>query len=476
MLNKMKKTRAGFTLVELIVVIAILAILAGVAIPVYSSYINRANKAADLTLLGAANAAFAAACLQHGFDHTDVSIATFAGTNTISGIKSITLKSGVTPLIALSANDQGYSAATLSAGHHAAELAVGEEFSKTFLSFFGDNKDTALQFYESVNVFVFKDGMFMESGVKGMSTSRDESTGTTTMTVTMENGKTATYTVTDSQVAAVNTSTYGSEMTVTDLVGDVGGMVDSLANVLGGGTAVAGMLQNFGIDLEALGITPPFDNDADKAALSNAVVLAVAKGFTYNGTDEEGNPIQIDAAQSGAYFAGVLGSKEGLTGLTTMLEDANIGAMMQADNLGAMVALYAVATGFSSSNASEGLVITDGDGNTYNSAQAYYEHINNEIASVASDPNLDSGAKGYAILDLMSGLKNMMLDSEGNFNDQYQQYIADGKLLNDTTGFVQAMQMIEMNSDGLVVSGAVSDGFNSGSISAIMEMLLHGNG
>ena len=42
---------AGFTLVELIVVIAILAILAGVGIPVYSGYITRANKQADMTLI-----------------------------------------------------------------------------------------------------------------------------------------------------------------------------------------------------------------------------------------------------------------------------------------------------------------------------------------------------------------------------------------------------------------------------------------
>ena len=41
---------AGFTLVELIVVIAILAILAGVGIPVYSGYITKANKQADMTL------------------------------------------------------------------------------------------------------------------------------------------------------------------------------------------------------------------------------------------------------------------------------------------------------------------------------------------------------------------------------------------------------------------------------------------
>ena len=47
------KSKAGFTLVELIVVIAILAILAGVAIPAYSGYITKAKDAAVISELDA---------------------------------------------------------------------------------------------------------------------------------------------------------------------------------------------------------------------------------------------------------------------------------------------------------------------------------------------------------------------------------------------------------------------------------------
>ena len=55
------KSKAGFTLVELIVVIAILAILAGVAIPAYSGYMDKANKAADDQIVNAVNTAINAA-------------------------------------------------------------------------------------------------------------------------------------------------------------------------------------------------------------------------------------------------------------------------------------------------------------------------------------------------------------------------------------------------------------------------------
>lgn len=45
------KTNKGFSLVELVVVIAIMAIIAAVAIPVYSTYVDKTNKAADEQLV-----------------------------------------------------------------------------------------------------------------------------------------------------------------------------------------------------------------------------------------------------------------------------------------------------------------------------------------------------------------------------------------------------------------------------------------
>lgn len=79
--------KAGFTLVELIVVIAILGILAAVAVPSYVGYINKASEAADTQLLSAVNTAFAAACVENQEDPADVTVSAVTFSNgAFSGI------------------------------------------------------------------------------------------------------------------------------------------------------------------------------------------------------------------------------------------------------------------------------------------------------------------------------------------------------------------------------------------------------
>ena len=65
----MFKKNGGFTLVELIVVIAILAILAGVAVPAYSGYIEKANEAADMTMLDAVKTAIVFEAIENDEGH-----------------------------------------------------------------------------------------------------------------------------------------------------------------------------------------------------------------------------------------------------------------------------------------------------------------------------------------------------------------------------------------------------------------------
>jgi len=93
MKNKLlKRANSGFSLVELIVVIAIMAILVGVAVPVYSSYIEKANAAKDEQLLGEINSAFAVVCAGNAIDINTVTEANIPVENGVVNLAGMTVK------------------------------------------------------------------------------------------------------------------------------------------------------------------------------------------------------------------------------------------------------------------------------------------------------------------------------------------------------------------------------------------------
>lgn len=65
----------GFSLVELIVVIAIMAILVGVAVPVYTSYIEKAQEAADQQYLSGVVKSAQLFAAEHGLELERIAIA-----------------------------------------------------------------------------------------------------------------------------------------------------------------------------------------------------------------------------------------------------------------------------------------------------------------------------------------------------------------------------------------------------------------
>ena len=280
------------------------------------------------------------------------------------------------------------------------------------------------------------------------------------------NGKDYEFTATREQLDAFRASTFGGKsMTMNDLTGNVGGMINTLSTDLNSGDYLAFLLQNSGMPLEKLGIKRDESgnySELDKQRLANAALLLTASKtnkataerllavFTTNAADEgEEEPLDVKAM--------------------SLINPADMGGTMS--DVGA---IYAIMTAFAHSEQAKTWTTTV-DGETYDAIR-YYDYVNQQIAAAAN-----SGKEGGEKLsDIFAALGQFgsFVQDEGGMTLQFMDYI-DGteqldesaQISKDLDGYISAMQALSANQEGLVAAGILENGADSGNISPILDLL-----
>ena len=155
--------------------------------------------------------------------------------------------------------------------------------------------------------------------------------------------------------------------------------------------------------------------------------------------------------------------------MSLLINPADMGETMS--NVGAM---YGIMTAFAHSEQAENWEKTV-DGKTYN-AIGYYDYVNQQIAAAANSGK-EGGEKLNDILAALGQFGAFAQDEDG-MTPEFFDYITDtespdesAQINKDLDGYINAMQALSRNQDGLVAAGILEDGADGGNISPILDKL-----